>query len=104
MLRSSLTKLRALTTAPGDPSMHPLPVLAAWSCCAAALAQQVVDYDTSSLANPPGFGYPLYTPGAGSLVQAVRTQWRCPSAFLAQQGAVAGLVTHIGLSLAGPAT
>lgn len=85
--------------------MRLLPVsLAAMSCCASAVAQQVVDYDSSALASPPGFGYPLYTPGAGSLGQTVRTQWRCPDTFLAQQSVSAGFVTHIGLALAGTAT
>lgn len=69
-----------------------------------AAAQQLVDYDTSTLANPPAFGFPLYTPGAGSTGATVRTQWHCPDAFLSQQNLSAGFVTHVGLSLAGQAT
>jgi hypothetical protein len=71
---------------------------------AAANAQAVVDYDTSTLANPPAFGYPLYTPGVGSLGQTVRVQWLCPAPFLGAQLPAPGFVTHIGLSLAGTAT
>lgn len=67
-------------------------------------AQQVLDYDHSVLAAPPAYGYPLYTPGAGSLGQTVRTQFLCPESFLTAQSIGAGLVTHIGLSLAGEAT
>lgn len=69
-----------------------------------ACAQQVVDYDTSTLASPPAFGYPLYTPGAGSLGRTVRVQFLCPDSYLGTQGLAVGFVTHIGLSLAGQAT
>ncbi|MBP8301230.1 MAG: hypothetical protein KA020_12750, partial [Planctomycetes bacterium] len=56
------------------PSLFSSPsILLALSLLSAApatlTAQQVVDYDTSVLATPPAYGYPLYTPGAGSLGQ-----------------------------------
>lgn len=81
-------------------------LLAAAAACltSGARAQHVVDYDTSTLANPPAYGFPLYTPGAGSTGATVRAQWLCPDAFLSQQNLSSGFVTHIGLSLAGQAT
>jgi hypothetical protein len=91
------------------PSLFSAPsILLALSLLSAAPAvlpaQQVLDYDHSVLAAPPAYGYPLYTPGAGSLGQTVRTQFLCPESFLTAQSIGAGLVTHIGLSLAGEAT
>ncbi len=69
-----------------------------------AFAQQVVDCDTSTLASPPAYGFPLYTPGAGSTGQTVRAQWLCTDSFLAARQVAPGFVTHVGLSLAGQAT
>ena len=74
-------------------------------CLAAAPAAQTVtvDHDDSSLATPPDFGYPFYTPGAGSLGQTVRVQYRCPPSF-AGLPSQPMLCTRVGLQLSGSAT
>ena len=66
------------------------------------LAAQTIAYPSPALASPPQIAFPFYTPGAGS--NLVRVQMLCPASFLAAHGASAGLVTRIGLSLAGAAT
>lgn len=86
--------------------MHPLPWLFASALALPALPAlraQAIDYPDSTLAAPPQIAFPLYTPGGGSTGQTVRVQWLCPASFLAAQNAAAGLVTRIGLPLAGQA-
>lgn len=83
--------------------MHPLPLLFASALALPALRAQAIDYPDSTLAAPPQIAFPLYTPGGGSTGQTVRVQWLCPASFLAAQNVAAGLVTRIGLPLAGQA-
>jgi len=71
--------------------------------CAGALAAQTVDFPGVPLASPPSIAFPFYTPGAGSNGDTVRAQFLCPDAFLATQGLLPGLVTHVSFSLAGAA-
>jgi hypothetical protein len=66
-------------------------------------AQQVVHYPDDVLANPSVYGFPFYTPGAGSSGTSVRVQFYCPDSFLVSEGLTAGYVTHVGLSVAGAA-
>ncbi|MFY9341258.1 MAG: hypothetical protein WAT39_02130 [Planctomycetota bacterium] len=73
------------------------------SVLAAPLAAQTIDFPNSTLASPPQIAFPFYTPGGGSSGQTVRTQWLCADTFLAAHSLAPGLVTRIGLSLAGQA-
>jgi hypothetical protein len=84
-----------------NPILRSLPLL---TLALGAAAQTVVDFDTSTLASPPAAAFPFYTPGAGSTGQTVRVQCLCPTWFLAAQNVGPGIVTHVGLSLAGQAT
>ena len=69
----------------------------------APLCAQNVHYPDAQHANPPQFGFPLYTPGAGQNGNSVRVQFHCPDSFLQTQGVQAGYVVSIGLSIAGSA-
>jgi len=73
------------------------------AACAPLAAQQVVHYPDDVNANPPGFGFPFYTPGAGSSGNSVRVQFYCPDNFLMNEGLSTGFVTHVGLSIGGAA-
>ena len=70
------------------------------AACLPATAQQV-HYPDSQHANPPGLGFPFYTPGGGLAGLTVRTQFLCPDSFLQTQNLSAGFVTSIGLSIGG---
>lgn len=80
--------------------------LAAWislaGLCGAASAQTVY-YEDSALVSPPDTAFPFYTPGVGSVHQAVRIQFLCPGSF-SSLPAQAGIVTHVGFEIAGQAT
>jgi hypothetical protein len=65
---------------------------------------QLVHFPDATLANPPQFAFPFYTPGAGSTGQTVRLQVLCPDSFLSLQNLTAGFVTRLQFSLAGAAT
>lgn len=72
--------------------------------CTGIVAQAVVHYDTAVHAQPPRVAFPFYTPGGGSSFQTSRVQVLCPASWLALQGVQPGIVTHVGLSIAGQAT
>jgi hypothetical protein len=82
---------------------HLTPSLLFAAIAAPIAAQQVVHYPDDQHASPPAFGFPLYTPGVGANGDSVRVQFRCPDAFLANQGLSSGFVTKVGLSVAGAA-
>jgi hypothetical protein len=86
-----------------NPPVYPLPWLFVSALALPSLRAQTIDYPDSTLAAPPQIAFPFYTPGGGSTGQTVRVQWLCPASFLAAQNVAAGLVTRIGLPLAGQA-
>lgn len=67
-------------------------------------AQVTVHYDSPTLAQPPRVAFPFYTPAGGATFQTTRVQVLCPASWLALQGVQPGIVTHVGLSIAGEAT
>lgn len=65
-------------------------------------AQSVVYFDDPALVAPPSVAFPFYTPGGGATGLPVRIQFLCPPTFAGLPG-TAGLVTAIGMQIAGQA-
>ena len=77
-------------------------ILSVFAAAGDAVAQ-TVHFPDATLASPPQFAFPFYTPGSGSTGQTVRLQVLCPDSFLSTQSLNAGLVTRVLFSVAGQA-